>query len=108
MAKPNLLLKILQFPLVRLLILGPLLFVAIGVSNGFMFTFAAKPAVALAVAAAMAAVGLVVYWAFVRFIEQRPVRELSLPGIGLELGAGMLIGAGLCVVLVCPLKSGPP
>ncbi|MGE3247178.1 MAG: lysostaphin resistance A-like protein [Beijerinckiaceae bacterium] len=104
-AKPHPILQILQFPIVRLLILGPLLFVAIGVSNGFMVKYATVPLVALVAAAGMSIAGLIVYWTFVRFIEQRPVRELSFSGMGLELGAGILIGAGLCVVCVLILMA---
>ena len=57
----------------------------------------------LAITVAMAALGLVVYIGFVRFIERRPVSELSLPGMGRELCTGMLIGAGLytaCVLIL--------
>ncbi len=96
-AKP-LWLRILQFPLVRLALLGPAFFLLIGISNGFRQQFAATPVNALGAAVGMALLGLVVYWTFVRLVEQRPVREQSLPGMGRELGLGMLIGAGLCVL----------
>ena len=92
------LLRVLSFPLVRLLILVPLLFVGIGISNGFMVKFASQPLLAVAAAVGMALAGLAVYWAFVRVVEQRPVRELSISGAGRELGVGMLVGAGLCTL----------
>jgi len=98
LSTPPIWLRVLQFPLLRLAILGPVFFVLIGVSNGFMEQFAATPAIALGAALGMALLGLAIYWAFVRFIEQRPVRELSLSGMGRELGLGLLAGAGLCVV----------
>lgn len=96
-------LRVLQFPLVRLALLGPLFFLFIGVSNGFMFQFAASPLLSLALAAGMAGFGLAVYWVFVRLVEQRQVNELGLRGMGRELGLGMLIGAGLCIVSVLTL-----
>ena len=91
-------LRVLQHPLVRLALLGPIFFVLIGISNGFMAQFSASPVKALGSAVGMALLGLAIYWALVRLIEQRPVRELSLSGIGRELGAGVLMGAGLCVL----------
>ena len=96
-AKP-LWLRVLQFPLVRLALLGPAFFLLIGISNGFRQQFAATPVKALGAAVGMALLGLAIYWGLVRLIEQRPVRELSLSGMGRELGTGVLIGAGLCVV----------
>lgn len=91
-------LRVLQHPLIRLALLGPVFFVLIGISNGFMAQFSASPVKAVGAAAGMALLGLAIYRAFVRLVEQRPVRELSLSGMGRELGAGVLIGAGLCVV----------
>lgn len=91
-------LRVLQHPLVRLALLGPIFFVLIGISNGFMAQFSATPVKALGAAAGMALLGLAIYWAFVRLIEKRPVRELSSSGMGRELSAGVLVGAGLCVL----------
>ena len=91
-------LRILQFPLVRLAILGPVFFLLIGIANGFRQKFAAAPLSALGAAVGMALLGLAIYWVIVRLIEQRPVRELSRPGMGRELGTGVLLGMGLCVV----------
>lgn len=96
-------LRVLQFPLVRLAVLGAVFVLLIGISNGFMFQFAASPLLSLAVAAGMAVAGLAVYWVFVRLVERRQVHELGLTGMGRELGLGLLIGAGLCVVSVVTL-----
>ncbi|MBK1717219.1 CPBP family intramembrane glutamic endopeptidase [Thiocystis violacea] len=105
--KPALWLRVLQFPLVRLILLGPLLFLMAGISNGFWeYRFADSPLIGIAMAALMAAMGFAVYIAFVKFIEQRPVHELALPAMGRELGLGMLIGAGLytlCVLILMVL-----
>lgn len=44
---------------------------------------------------ALAIAGIAVYRAHAFFIERRPVSELALPGMGRELGIGLLVGAGL-------------
>ncbi len=95
--------RILQFPLTRLILLGGLLFFLMGVSNGFRLRFASMPLASIGMAAAMAALGFAVYLGFVRFVERRPVSELSLAGMGRELGIGMLVGASLyalCVLIL--------
>jgi membrane protease YdiL (CAAX protease family) len=96
-------LRVLQFPLTRLVLLGAIFILLIGISNGFMSQFAASPLVSLVLAAGMAAAGLAVYYAFVRLVEQRQVHELGLKGMGRELGIGLLIGAGLCILCVLAL-----
>jgi membrane protease YdiL (CAAX protease family) len=94
-SKAPLWLRIVQFPLVRLVLLGgPLLFM-MAVNNGFMQKFAATPSMAIAVTIAMTGLGLAYYVGFVRLIERRPVSELSLPPLPRELGVGLLVGAGL-------------
>ncbi len=97
-------LRILQFPLVRLVLLGAVLFLLMGVSNGFWNgQFADRPPLAVAVAAAMSALGLAVYWAFVRYVEQRPVTELAPQKLVRDVGLGLVLGAGLytiCVVIL--------
>jgi membrane protease YdiL (CAAX protease family) len=100
-------LRVLQFPLVRLILLGPLLFLMAGISNGFWeIRYADSPLIGIAMAALMAALAFAVYIAFVKFIERRPVSELALPMMGRELGLGMLAGAGiytLCVLVLMVL-----
>jgi uncharacterized protein len=102
-AQAPLWLRILQFPLVRLALLGPLFFLLIGISNGFQSQYLESPLMSLALAAGMAAAGIAAYCAFVRLVEQRQVHELGLKGMGRELGLGMLIGAGLCILCVLAL-----
>ena len=102
-ARVPLWLRLLQFPLVRLALLGPLFIVLIGISNDLQFQFAASPLLSLALAAVMAGAGLAFYWVFVRLVEQRQVHELGLKGMGRELGLGMLIGGGLCILCVLVL-----
>ena len=98
--KPALWLRIAQFPLTRLILLGGALFYMMGLSNGFMDKFSKTPLLSIAAAAAMAALALAVYFAFARFIERRPVSELGLRGMGWELGAGLLIGSLLYTACV--------
>lgn len=98
--KPALWLRIVQFPATRLILLGGILFLMMGVSNGFMFNLSATPLIAVATSAGMGALGLAVYFGFVWFIEGRAVSELSLTGVGRELGIGILSGAGLYSVSV--------
>ena len=101
--KPPLLLRIAQFPLVRLLVLGGGLFFLMAVSNGFMIKFAETPWLRLAVTVAMVAAALAIYAGFVLLVERRAVGELSLAAMPRELGIGLLIGAGLytaCVLIL--------
>jgi uncharacterized protein len=92
---------------VRLLLLGPLLFVLAGISNGLWSeAFADRPLIALGMAALMAVTGLCVYAGFVKLVEQRPVSELALSRMGNELGLGLLGGAALytlCVLILMAL-----
>ena len=104
--KPALWVRIVQFPLTRLILLGGPVFFMMGMSNGFMQKFSKSPLLSLGAAAGMAALGLVFYVVFVRFYERRPVSELSIPGMGSELGVGLLIGTGLytgCVLILMVL-----
>lgn len=94
-AAPPIWLRILQFPLVRLLVLGTIVFFSMTTNNGFMETFKSTPALSIAVTIGMALFAIAVYVAWGRFIERREVTELSLPGSGREWATGALIGAGL-------------
>ncbi len=53
----------------------------------------------------MATVTLAIYAGYARFIEQRPVSELSLRGAGRELSIGLLVGASLYVSCVLILMA---
>ena len=104
--KPSLFLRIAQFPLTRLLVLGGVLFLMMGVSNGFRAKYASAPLSAIVAAVGMTALAFAVYVAFARFIEKRAVSELSLHNLVRELGFGLLIGAGLytaCVLILMAL-----
>lgn len=96
-------LRVLQFPLIRLVLLGGGVYVLLGVKNGFAVKLAGSPWLALAALAGMALLAMLVYAGFVRFVERRPVSELSPRGLGRELGAGLLMGAGLYTLCVLVL-----
>lgn len=101
--KPSILLRIAQFPLVRLIILGGIIFVLMGVTNGFRARVADDLLKSLGVVIGMAGLAALIYVGFVRFVEQRKVSELSLSGMGKELGVGVLVGSGLyttCVLIL--------
>jgi len=84
-------------------VLGTAMFYMLGFSNAFMTATAGNPLLQTAIVVGWAAVGFAVYLAFVRLVERRPVAELGLPGMGRQLGVGVLIGAGLytaCILIL--------
>ena len=88
-------LRVLQFPPVKLLVLGGMLFYCIGFSNLFMSENKGVTLPATIAAVAMIALAMAIYFGFARWIERREVSELSLPGMAKEMGFGILVGAGL-------------
>lgn len=92
--------RVLQFPLTRLVVLGTVVFFSMTTNNGFMETYKASPATAIALTVAMGALAVAVYIAWGRFIERREVSELSPRGLGREWAIGALIGAGLYIACV--------
>lgn len=98
-------LRVLRFPLVRLVLLGVPLLWLMAVSNGFLERFAASTPKSVLAVAAMAAMALAVYVGYARWIERRSVAELALPGMGRELGIGLLLGVALYVACVLVLMG---
>lgn len=99
-------LRILRSPLVRLIVLGPALFLMMMKNNEFMFLFKDRPLTAIGITVCMALAALAVYYAYGRIVERREVTELSTPGMGREWATGALIGAGLitgCVLILLGL-----
>jgi membrane protease YdiL (CAAX protease family) len=92
---PGLALRILASPPVRVLALGFLLLVLMGLSGDVMISYANEPFKAVVHVVALAIAGFAIYLAYAHFIEQRVPFELDLRGMGRELGTGLLIGAGL-------------
>lgn len=97
---PALVLRIVRFPLVRLVLLGAILFYLYISGHMFRGGMAKGWLQDLAVVAWMVALTLAVYVGFVRVVERRPVSELAPQGLGRELGLGMLLGAGLYTVCI--------
>lgn len=96
-------LRIAQFPPLRLAVFGVVMFYMLGYSNKFIGETAGNPLLQIAVVIGWSAVGFAVYIGLVRLVERRPVAELALPGMGRELGTGILVGAGLytaCTLLL--------
>lgn len=96
-------LRIAQIPPLRLAVFGAVMFYMLGYSNKFIGETAGNPLLQIAVVIGWSAVGFAVYIGFVRLIERRPVSELALPGMGRELGIGLLVGAGLysaCILIL--------
>lgn len=99
-------LRIAQSPPLRLAVFGVVMFYMLGYSNRFIGATAGHPLLQIAVVIGWSAVGFAVYIGLVRLIERRPVTELSLRGMGRELGIGLLIGAGLytaCILILMVL-----
>jgi membrane protease YdiL (CAAX protease family) len=102
MAQP-LWLRILQFPMTRLIVLGGIVLFMMAWTDGLMEAVEDSPWIAVATAIAMALVVIAVYAGWGKFIERREVTELSLPGAGREWATGGLVGAALyagCVLLL--------
>lgn len=98
-------LRIVQFPPVRLVLLGVPLFACLGTSNLFMDQNKAVPANAIFAAAGMIALAMWVYVGFARFIERREPGDLALGPLPRELGLGLLIGSGLYTLCVLMLTA---
>jgi membrane protease YdiL (CAAX protease family) len=99
-------LRIVRHPVVRLLLLGTLMFFTMGFSNFFQEQLADRPLLAIAAAVGMVVLGLLVYAGFVRWVEGRRVTELALAPAGREFGIGLLGGAALytaCVLILMAL-----
>lgn len=92
---PNLLQRILKWPLLRIVVLGFILLMMMSLNTDVMTSYASEPFKSVQHIVALAIAGFAVYGGYAFFIEQRTISELSLPGMGRELGMGALIGAGL-------------
>lgn len=96
-------LRILQFPLSRLIVLGGIVFYMMAWSEGRIQASSDSPLIAVAIAVVMALVVVAVYVAWGKLIERREVTELSLPAAGREWAVGGVIGVVLyagCVLLL--------
>ncbi|XGV97881.1 MAG: lysostaphin resistance A-like protein [Leptolyngbya sp. BL-A-14] len=104
-SKPSLFLRVLRFPLTRLLLFTFALFYVYVSGAKFLEPFT-NPMQRLAGSTAVAANLLFVYVSLVYLVERRSVSELALPRKGRELGFGVLLGFGLytlCVLIAIAL-----
>lgn len=88
-------LRILQFPLTRLFVLGYGLFYLMGWTEGRIQQFKESPGIGAAIALGLGLVAMAIYFAWGKWIERREVTELSLPGMPRQWGMGALLGFGL-------------
>lgn len=88
-------LRILQFPLTRLFVLGYLIFYLMGWTEGRIQQFKESPGIGAVIALGMGLVVMALYDAWGKWIERREVTELSLPGMPRQWGIGALLGLGL-------------
>ncbi len=105
---PGLARRILSSPPASLLVLGFILLLMMGLNTDVMTSYADKPVKSVQHIVALAIAGFAVYIGYAQLVERRAVRELALPGLGRELGIGLLIGAGLyttCELILMALGS---
>lgn len=96
-------LRLVQFPLVRLALLGAALFYCLGFSNTFMSQNKAAPVMAIIAAGGMIALAMWFYVGFARYVERREASDLDLGKMPRELGLGLLLGFGLytaCILIL--------
>jgi hypothetical protein len=99
-------LRVVQFPLLRIVVLGALLLFLMGWTEGRLQMIEGQPWLRALVATGLGLVAIVLYLAWGRFLERRAVTELALPGAGRDIGLGLLMGAVLysaCVVVLIAL-----
>lgn len=101
----RLLLRFLRNPFVSLLVLYNLVFYVHWSGNAYILTFgthslgplilASGPALPFVAGVFIIGNLLLIYWSYSHVVERRSATELSLPGMGRELGIGLLLGFGL-------------
>ncbi|WP_137733599.1 CPBP family intramembrane glutamic endopeptidase [Pseudaquabacterium pictum] len=87
--------RILASPPARILLLGFLLLLLMGLNGDVMTSYAAEPVKAVQHTIALAIAGFAVYVGHAHFIQRRSAAELSTQGMAREFGIGLLVGAGL-------------
>lgn len=97
-ALPDLARRILSSPPARVLLLGFILLLMMGLNEDVMTSYAKDSVKSVQHIVALAIAGFAVYIGYAHFIERRAVAELSLAGMGREFGMGLLIGAGLYTI----------
>jgi membrane protease YdiL (CAAX protease family) len=93
--------RILALPPVRIVVLGFILLMMMGLNTDVMTSYAGDPIKSVQHIVALAIAGFAVYLGYAHFIERRTASELALPGMGRELGSGLFLGA--CLYAACEL-----
>jgi membrane protease YdiL (CAAX protease family) len=104
--QPKLAHRILSSPPARVLLLGFILVLFMSLNTDVMTSYAGEPVKAVLHIIALAIAGFAVYVGYAYFFEKRALSELALPGMGRQLGCGLLIGASLyaaCEVILMAL-----
>ena len=94
-AQPGLARRILSSPPARVLVLGFVLLVMMGLNSDVMTSYAGEPVKSVQHIMALAIAGFAVYLGYAHLVERRVALELALPGMRRELGIGLLLGVGL-------------
>ncbi len=105
-SKNRLFLRILRFPLTRMLLLSCGLYYAYVSGYQFLVALTKTPLQSLAASVVIVVSLLYMYASLVYIVERRPVSELALPHKGRELGIGLLLGFGLfttCILIAMAL-----
>lgn len=97
--------RIFASPPVRVLLLGFVMLVMMGLNSDVMTSYAAEPIKAVVHVIAMAIAGIAVYIGYAHFFERRAASELGTSGLGREFGMGWLVGAGLYVACEAVLMA---
>lgn len=87
--------RVLASPPARVLMLGLLLVVLMALNGDVMISYAGEPLKAVMHVIALAIAAFAVYVGHAQFVEQRAPTELGTQGMARQLGAGLLLGAGL-------------
>ena len=88
-------LRLSQFPMTRIIVLGFVLFYFMGWAQSWLDDFHDSPVLNMVIQIVLGLAAIGVYVAWGRIIERREVTELSTPGLGREWAIGALFGAGL-------------
>ena len=86
-------LRILQFPLTRLIVLGAAIFWFMAWAQSWLIAYQDRPLLSAGIQIVLGLAAIALYVGYGRFVERRRVTELSLPGLGREWAAGALLGA---------------
>ena len=88
-------LRMLRFPLTRLIVLGGVMFYFMGRAETHLENFFDRPLLNIPIQIGLGLLAIALYVAYGKFMERREVTELSTPGLAREWAIGAAIGAGL-------------